>query len=134
MDWTVVGVRCSMMILGDDSIYEHVNYVGCGPDGDEPLVPEDNDDCPIKLLLSEPLCEITEDMTYQEKLGALSGTIYDYDDVNDKRQEYLEYEYQRDCECWGAWDNPMQYDRYYDSDWPVGDGDPDRPDYSDALG
>ena len=101
----------------DDSIYEYVNYVGCGSDGDEPQVPEDNDDCPMKPLLSESLCDITEDMTYHEKLEA----IYDYDDVNDKRQEYLEYENTNGIVSVG---DPMDDDMYYDSD---------RPDYSYAL-
>ena len=40
---------------------------------------------PVGTLSSEPLCVITDGMTYQEKIEALSGTIYDYDDVNDNQ-------------------------------------------------
>ena len=31
-------------------------------------------------------------MTYQEKIEALSGTIYDYDDVIDKHPDYFDYD------------------------------------------
>ena len=57
----------------DDSVYEYVNCVGCGPGCGDRTVP--GDDCLVTLLLSELLCVITEDMTYQEKIEALSGTI-----------------------------------------------------------
>ena len=44
----------------------------------------------IGTLSSEPLCVITDDITYREKIEALSGTIYDYDDVNDNRPGYFD--------------------------------------------
>ena len=55
----------------------------CDPDCVDRAVPEGGDEYPLRTLLSEPLCVITDDMTYQEKIDALSGTIYHYDDVND---------------------------------------------------
>ena len=50
-------------------------------------------------------CVITDDMTYQEKVEALSGTIYDYDDVNDNRPGYFDYDDPRDYEEWCGWDD-----------------------------
>ena len=38
---------------------------------------------PVGTLPSESLCVVTDDMTYQERIEALSGTIYDHDDVCD---------------------------------------------------
>ena len=72
-----------MRDVRDDSVCEYVNYVGCEPDCVDQTVPEGGDDYPVGTLPSEPLCVITDDMTYQEKIEALSGTIYDYDDVCD---------------------------------------------------
>ena len=60
-------------------------------------VPEGRDDYPVGMLSSEPLC-VTDDMTYQEKIEAVSGTIYDYDDVNDNQPGYY------DC------DDPCDYE------------------------
>ena len=48
--------------------------------------------CPVETLPSEPLCVVTDDMTYQEKIEALSGTMYDYDDVCDNRPHYFDYD------------------------------------------
>ena len=81
-----------MRDVHDDSVCEYVNYVGCDPDCVERTVPEGGDDYPVGTLLSEPLCVITDDMTYQEKIEALSGTIYDYDDVCDNRPDYFDYD------------------------------------------
>ena len=49
--------------------------MGCGPDCVDRAVPEGGDGCPVETLPSEPLCVVTDDMTYQEKIEALSGTI-----------------------------------------------------------
>ena len=68
-----------------DSGCEYVDYVGCSPDCVDCMVLEGVDGCPVGTVPSEPLCVITEDMTYQEKIEALSGTIYDSDDVSDNR-------------------------------------------------
>ena len=38
-------------------------------------VPEGGDSCPVGKLPSEPLCVVTDDMTYQEQIEALSGTM-----------------------------------------------------------
>ena len=56
----------------DDSVCEYVNYVGCDPDCVEQTVLEGGDDYPVGMLPSEPLYVITDDMTYQEKIEALS--------------------------------------------------------------
>ena len=54
-------------------------------------MPKGGDDCLGGTLSSEPLCVITDDMTYKKRIEALSGTIYDYDDVNDNRPGYFDY-------------------------------------------
>ena len=69
-------------------------------------VPEGGDEYPFRTLLSEPLCVITDDMTYQEKIEALSGTICDIDDVNDNTPGYFDYDDPRDYEEWCGWDDP----------------------------
>ena len=56
---------------------------------------------PFRTLLSEPLCVITDDMTYLE-IEALSGTMYDYDDVNDNTPVYFDYDDPRHYEEWVA--------------------------------
>ena len=77
-------------------------------------VSQDSGECLFGSLLSEPLCVITNDVTYQEKIEALSGTIYDYDDVNDTEPGYFDYDDPRDYEEWCGWDDPgddgMSYD------------------------
>ena len=71
--------------IHDDSVCEYINYVGCDPHCVDRTVPEGGDDYPVGTLSSEPLCAIADDMTYQEKIEALRGIIYDYDDVSDNR-------------------------------------------------
>ena len=61
---------------------------------------EGGDDYPVGTLSSEPLCTIADDMTYQERIEAPSGTIYDYDDAIDNQPGYFDYEE------WCAWDDP----------------------------
>ena len=52
-------------------------------------------------------------MTYQEKIEALSGTIYYYDDVNDNRPGYFDYDDPCDYEEWCGWDEDGTcYDPY----------------------
>ena len=66
----------------DDSIWQCVGYVGCDLDCVARAVPEGFDEYPFRTLLSETLCVIMDDVTYQENIEALSGTIlYDYVDV-----------------------------------------------------
>ena len=75
---------------------------------------EDGDDYPVGTLPSEPLCVITDDMTYQEKIEALSGTIYDYDEASDNRPDYFDYDDPYDYEelygCDGLVEDEMCYD------------------------
>ena len=92
----------------DDSIWQCVGYVGC--DCVDRAVPEDGNEYSFRMLLSEPLCVITDDMTHQEK----TGTIYDYDYVNDNIPGYFDYDDPRDYEEWGGWDDPGDYGMYYD--------------------
>ena len=47
-------------------------------------------------------------MTYQERIEALSGTIYDYDDVNDNQPGYFDYDDPCDYEEWCGWDDPVE--------------------------
>ena len=86
--------------IRDDSVCEYITYVVCDLDCVDRTVPEGGDDYPDGTLSSEPLCVITDDMTYQEKIEALSGTIYDYDDVSDNRPVYFDYDDPRDYEEW----------------------------------
>ena len=78
----------------------------CDPDCVTLTVLEGGDDYPVGTLSSEPLRIITDDMTYQEKIEALSGTIYDYDDVIDNQPGYFDYDDPCDYEEWCAWDDP----------------------------
>ena len=114
--------RWGMQAIRDDSFCEYINYVGCGPDCVGRTVPEGDDDYPFGTLSSEPLCDITDDMTYQEKIEALGGTIYDYDDVSDNRLGYFDY------------DDPCDYEEWDGSDVPVDDGTCYGPYRSDAAG
>ena len=72
------------------------------------------DEYPFRTLLSEPLCVITDDMTYQDKIEALSGTIYDYDDVIDHTPGYFDCDDPQDFEEWCGWDDPGKEGMYYD--------------------
>ena len=74
--------------------------MGCDPDYVDQAVLEGGDEYPFRTLLSETLCVITDDITYKENIEALSGTIYDYDDVNDHTQGYFDYDDPRDYELW----------------------------------
>ena len=50
--------------LQNYSDYQYVNYVSCDPVGMDYAVPADGYTCSFETLLSEPLCAITDDMTY----------------------------------------------------------------------
>ena len=79
----------------------------CDPDCVDQPVPKNSDGNPFRTLLSEPICVVTEDMTYQEKIEDLSGTIYDYHDVIDNTPVYFDYDDQLDYEEWGGWNDPQ---------------------------
>ena len=81
-----------------NSVSEYVNYVGHIPDCVDHAIPDDVDGYPEGMLPSEAVCVVTDDMTYQEKIEALSGTIYDYDDVCDNLPDYFDYDDPYDCE------------------------------------
>ena len=53
-------------------------------------------------------------MTYQEKIEALHGTIYDYDDVCDNRPSYFDYDDPYDYEELYGWDDPVEDGTCYD--------------------
>ena len=91
------------MVIDHDSSWK---YVGCDPDCVDQTAPEGGDGYPFWTLLSEPPCVIMDDMTYYEKIEALSGTIYDYDDVIDNTTAYFNYDGPRDYEEWCGWDDP----------------------------
>ena len=55
-------------------------------------VTDDVDGYPEGTLPSEPICVITDDMTDEEKIEALNGTIYDYDAVCDNLPDYFDYD------------------------------------------
>ena len=90
-------IVCHPMVSGDARVLgqfvcQYVNCVGCDPDFVDRTVPEGGDDYPVATLSSEPICVITDDMTYQERMEALSGTIYDHNDVIDNQPGYFDYD------------------------------------------
>ena len=81
--------------------------------------------------LADPVGVVTDDMTYQEKIVILSGSVYDYDDYCDNCPGYFDY------------DDPGDFDDVYDFVEPVeygmwdgfqGSSDPGRADDSDRTG
>ena len=103
-DFTSPDAWCQEMPeICDNSNCQYINYVGCDPDCADRTVLEGGDYYPVGTLSSEPLCIITDDMTYQKKIEILSGTIYDYDD---NQPGYFDYDDPYDYEDRGAWDDP----------------------------
>ena len=47
--------------------------------------------CPGGTLLTDPVCVITNEMTFQERCGVLGGSVYDCDDYCDCIPDY--------CDC-----------------------------------
>ena len=90
------------------------------PVGMDYAVPADNYTCSFETLLSEPLCAVMDDMTCQERIEALSGTVYDYDDVIDNQPGSFDYDDQCDYEEWCGWNDPADATSpgYYDYDDP----------------
>ena len=79
-DGVLPDVWCQEMPEMCDDLHCHlyyVNYVGCNPDCVDLTVLEGGDDYPVGMLSSEPFCAITDDMTNQEKIEALSGVARD---------------------------------------------------------
>ena len=103
-----------MSQIQNDLDYQHVDYMSCDPVSMDYAVPADGHTCSFEMLLSEPLCAITDDMTYQEKIETLIGTIYDYDDVIDNQPGYFDYDDPRDYEEWCDWNDPDIVEGYYD--------------------
>ena len=95
-----------------DSVYEYVNYVGHSPDCVDRTVLDDVDGYPEGMLHSELVCIVTDDMPYQGKIEALSGTIYDYDDVCDNLPDYDE---PYDCEELCGFDGSVECGMCYDT-------------------
>ena len=52
-------------------------------------------------------------MTYQEKIEALSGTIYDYDDVSDNQPGYSDYDDSYYYEEWYGCDGTVEGEMCY---------------------
>ena len=50
-------------------------------------------------------------MTYQEKIEALNGTIYDYDSVCDNQPDYFD---PYDCEEWCGFDGSVEWEMCHD--------------------
>ena len=100
--------------IRDDSVCQYVNCVGCDLDFVEWTVPEGGDVYPVGTLSSEPLYVNMDDMTYQERIEALSGTIYDYDDMIDNQQGYFDYDDPCDYGEWCDWDDPVENGTCYD--------------------
>ena len=62
---------------------QYVNYVSCGPVSRGCAVPADG--CTGSFLLSERFCPVADDMTYWEKLEALGGDSYNYNERVDSQ-------------------------------------------------
>ena len=71
-------------------------------------MPDGGDSCPVGTLPSEPLCVVTDDMTYQQNIEALSGTMHDYDAVCDNLLDYFDYDDPNDCEELNGFDGPWR--------------------------
>ena len=59
----------------------------------------------FRTLLSGPLCPVTDDMTYWDKLEALGGDTYDYDEGVDSQPGSFDYDDPRDYEEWCDWND-----------------------------
>ena len=73
-------------------------------------------------LLSGPLCPVTDDMTYWEKLEALGGDSYDYDEGVDSQPGSFDYDDPRDYEEWCDWNDVDVEDGNYDPFQPDVEG------------
>ena len=61
-------------------------------------------------------------MTYQEKVEALGGDSYDFDDAVDYQPGYFDYDDPRDYEEWCDWNDPDVAEGYYDPFHPDVEG------------
>ena len=77
----------SVVLCGSVSAYD--NCDGDWPDCVDYDEMGDCDGCPGVTFLGDPVYVVTEGMTYQEKIGILSGSVYDYDDYCDP--DYFDY-------------------------------------------
>ena len=76
MSPAVAGVWCQHMPqIQNDTDCQYVNYVSCDPVGMDYAVPADGHTCSFETSLSEPLCAITDDMTYQEKIEVVAVDV-----------------------------------------------------------
>ena len=75
---------------------QYVNYVSCGPVGRRCALPAVGCTGSFGTLLSGPLFPVTNDMTYWEKLEALGGDSYDYDEGVGSQPGSLDYDDPRD--------------------------------------
>ena len=99
-----------MPVIRSNSVCEYVNYVGHNPEWIDCAVPDHADGYPEGTLPSEPICVITDDMTYQEKIEALNGTKYDYDAVCDNLLDYFDYDEPYDCEELCGFDGSVKWE------------------------
>ena len=65
--------------IQNDLDCQYVNYVNCDLVGMDYAVPADRYTGSFGTLLPGPLCPVTDDMTYYEKLENLGSGSYDYD-------------------------------------------------------
>ena len=108
--------------IQNDLDCQHVNYVSCDPVGMGCTVQADGCTGSFGTLLSGPLCPITDDMTYWEKLDALGGDSYDYDEEVDSQPGSFDYDDPRDYDKWYDWNDVDVEEGYYDPFQPNVEG------------
>ena len=112
--WVSPDVWCQEMPqTQNDLVCQYVNYVSCDPFGMDYAVPADGYTSSFETLLSGSLCPVTDDMTYYEKIEALGGASYNYDDPVDNLPGYCDYDDPRDYEEWCDWNDPDVAEGYY---------------------
>ena len=90
--------------IQNDLDCQYVNYVSCDPVGMGCTVPADGCAGSFGILLSGLLCPVTDDMTNWEKLEALGGDTYDYDEGLSQPGSF-DYDDPRDYEEWCDWND-----------------------------
>ena len=100
--------------IQNDLACQYVDCVCWALVGMDYAVPADGYTCSFGTLLSGPVCPLTDDMTYHEKLEAQGGDIYDYDDGVDSQPGSFDFDEPQDYEEWCDWNDPDVAEVYYD--------------------
>ena len=75
-------------------------------------MPSDGSASSFGTLLFDPMCQVTDNMTYWERLKALGGDSYDYEEGADSQPGSFDYDYEEWCD----WNDDDIEEGYYDPD------------------